>query len=672
MAVVKDPVSHRFFEMNPTDVAIARNLRADADPANQLEILRANCAREVEELDDESLLRRASRISAELSVTGLSRGQSHSSPVNPRGELPKSLAGLLRALSQILFVRIRLFDPSPLMDATASMVAPFFSVWFVVVSLMGFLISMAVFVGQGGMSEFDAAWFASPVSLLALYVGIALLKFLHEAGHAFAVHHYGGKTHEVGLTLVAGLPLFHVEASDSYLFAKKSQRLAVASAGIIIELFACVLLTLLWLVLAEGFARQLVSHLVIIAGISTLLFNGNPLMRYDGYFILADAIDMPDLRQRARSFITDAIASILSGAPLHRTESNKQAWLLGLYGVASLLYLFIVFFGIWKFISTALAPHGLKWVGDILMLSWAGTGFIAPAFSSLKNIVARLKSAPAVRRKRAGLALAIICALVCVALAIPLPRKITREGVLQPDSTTSVRATEEGRVLKILATEGQSVSPGEPLALLENHSLTRDATAARSAEKLAQTRLRLAMATAKTSSVGLIQSELSAAESSLREALRRLEGLTLRAPVHGIVASRRLDALQGTRLMPGDILCDIRPAILEECLVTLGEREARLVHPGARALVRFPALPGKSFAGIVATPPLRLSPPASGQPAPTPGADTHFANIKLLHPDETLKIGMTCRARIDCGRETLFQSIFESLLDFLHLDVRMR
>lgn len=672
VAVVKDPVSHRFFEMDPTDVEIAKNLRTGEDPAVQLEILRKNCTREVGGLDDESLLRRASRISAELAATGLSRGKSHSAAVSARSGLPKSLATVLRSISQILFARVRLFDPSRLMDATAGWASPLFSVWFVVVSLASFLISTVVFVGYGGMGDFDAAWFASPVSILALYVGIALLKFLHEAGHAFAVHHYGGKTHEVGLTLVAGLPLFHVEVSDSYMFAKKSQRLAVASAGIIIELFACALLTLLWLVLAEGFARQLTAHLVIIAGMSTLLFNGNPLMRYDGYFILADAIDMPDLRQRARGFVTAALAAILSGSRLPATRSRSEAWLLGFYGVASTAYLLVVFFGIWKFLSTMLAPHGLKWIGDILVISWASTALIAPAIYSVKKIAARVQSAPSAGRKRAVLVVTASMMCAAIGILIPLPRKITCDGTLQPAANTAVRTTEEGCVVKILVCEGERVAVGQPLAVLENHALMQDQETARNAEISARIRLRAAMAAIEIATVGLLQTELLAAQSSLYEADRRVKELTLRAPAEGLMVSRRLDALLGTRLSPGAVFCEIRPPVLNEFLVTFGEKEARLVHAGARAVVRFRALSGKSFRGIVDAPPLRLAKPTSGEPTPEPGSDSHFANITLTDPDGTLKIGMTGRVRIDCGRETLFQSTLDSLLDFLHLDVRMR
>jgi hypothetical protein len=96
------------------------------------------------------------------------------------------------------------------------------------------------------------------------------------------------------------------------------------------------------------------------------------------------------------------------------------------------------------------------------------------------------------------------------------------------------------------------------------------------------------------------------------------------------------------------------------------------VHAGARAVVRFRALPGKSFIGVVAAPPLRLAKPPPGQPALAPGSDSHFAKITLSNPDDMLKIGMTGRVQIERGRESLFQTALEALLDFLHLDVRMR
>ena len=673
VAVVKDPLAHRFYEMNPADVELARHLSSGADASEQIRILRENCPAETHGLEDKFLLRRAARISAELRATGLAR-QTTNSP-RAASQSPDLGRLLLRAgsfISRILFLRFRLFDPTPILDATSGIAAPFFSRWFLWTILSLFVIAFTAFVSDGGLSQFDGGWFSSPLSIIALYAGIALLKFIHEAGHAFAVRRFGGQTHEVGLTLVAGLPLFHVEASDSYMFPKKSSRLVVAAAGILIELLACAALILVWLVLADGFLRQLLTSLILIASVSTLLFNGNPLMRFDGYYILADAIEMPDLRQRARAFAANGIANLLSGTKSPNPPPARESWILGLYGTASPIYLLVVFFGIWKFLSGSLAPHGLKWAGDLLMLSWAATGIIAPAFDTLKKITARVKTAPPGPRKRAGIFACGLAATAVVLLLVPYPRQIVQTGSLQPSAEATVRASEAGRITSVLVAEGASVLKGKPLAVLENTNISREFESAESSREQAATKWRTAMAAAKTSDVGVLKSELAAAESRLAEATRRRDALTLRAPCDGIVATRRLDSLQETHLSAGGTFCVIQPKQLPEFLVTLDEKQARLIHAGYPARVRFRSLMEETFSGTIAAQPLRLSPPAPGEPAAPPGADTHFATIRLTNTEAPLKIGMTGRASIDCGHQSLGGRIVEGLLDFLHLDIRMR
>ncbi|MFM8981937.1 MAG: efflux RND transporter periplasmic adaptor subunit [Spartobacteria bacterium] len=672
VAVVKDPLAHRFYEMNPADVEIARHLSSTADVSAQIRLLRENCPAETHGLEDKFLLRRAARISAELRAMGLARQNINSTrAARQNQDLGRMLLKAGSAVSRVLFLRFRLFDPTPILDATAGFAAPFFSRWFLWCILTFFAVSFTAFVSHGGLSKFDSGWFSSPLSLLALYVGIAILKFIHEAGHAFAVRRFGGQSHEVGITLVAGLPLFHVEASDSYMFPQKSSRLVVAAAGILIELFACSLLILVWLVLADGFLHQLFTSLIIIASISTLLFNGNPLMRYDGYYILSDAIDMPDLRQRARSFAAEGISHLLSGTKSSIPVPRREAWILGLYGTASPLYLLVVFFGIWKFLSGALAPHGLKWAGDLLMLSWAVTGILAPGFSTVKKIAVRVKTAPLRSRKRMGVFAAIL-ASIAVLLFVPFSRKIVHSGSLQPSAEAAVRAPEAGRIASVLVSEGTRVSKGQPIAILENTVIEREVESAESMREQAATTWRTAMAAAKTSDVGVLKSELSAAESRLAEAKRRHAALTLRAPCDGVVATRRLDSFQETHLAPGGTLCVIQPAQLSEFLITLDEKQARLVRSGAQARVRFRSRTGETFPGTVAAQPLRLAPPAPGEPSAPPGADTHFATIQLTNTEAPLKIGMTGLASIDCGQQSLGGRLLEGLLDFLHLDVRMR
>ena len=355
VAVVKDPVAHRFFEMDPVDWEIAKNLRSVFSIHEQLASLRASLPDICNDVPEKILVARISRVSAELRATGLAQGVAHEHPASDEAHSVKSLINLAGAkLSKLLFLRFRLLNPARLLDAGIGLAPFFFNAWFLWLTLILFAGSFSGFVLEGGLKMFDPSWFGSIPALAALYFGIASLKFLHEAAHAFAVRFFGGDVHEISLTLVAGMPVFHVEASDSYMFEKKSHRLAVSAAGILVELFASAIFIGIWFFLAEGFTKQLLTNLILIASVSTLFFNGNPLMRYDGYYILSDAIDMPDLRQRSRRFVLSLLEGILGGRSIQPVGGYGRSFLLGFYGLASSIYMVVVFFSIWKFLSTAL------------------------------------------------------------------------------------------------------------------------------------------------------------------------------------------------------------------------------------------------------------------------------------------------------------------------------
>lgn len=673
VAVVKDPLAHRFYELDPADLEIAGLLDASLNKRDQLNLIRERLSGICAEWSDEALLSRISRISMELRATGLAKGSSHTSITGGSQKLPfETLVSLGRKISRLLFCRFRLFDPTAMLDATVGLSRPFFSTWFLWFILIVFPITFAFFVGRGGMEMFDPGWFGSAASLAALYIGIAALKFLHEAGHALAVRRFGGSVHEVGITLVAGLPLFHVEASDSYLFPKKSERLVVASAGILIEILGAAGLIGIWMLLADGFTRQLFTHLIILASVSTIFFNGNPLMRYDGYFILAEALDMPDLRQRARSHISKIISGFFTGSDPDKKTPRRDAWILGSYGLASSIYLVIVFFGIWKFVSATLAPYGMKWIGDSLIMAWGITGIAMPALATTASVFKDFQTAAPVARKRALGIFTIIAAAILVVLFIPLPKWTDDDCLLQPALSCTVRNVEEGYLKVILVNEGDRVTSGQTLAVLENNSIAGNFERAATELEKKKTLMREAMASGMPSSVGILRNEVAAATSHFTEASRRLEGLVLKANADGTIASRRLDSLLGKKMGAGEIFCVIQPDKLDELIVTLSEKQARLVGSGASFKLRLNSYPDVTFRGIVTSPPLRLSPRSPTSPPQSAGADTHFAALQITDSIKGLKIGMTGRVRIDCGKQSIAARLSEGLLDFLHLDVRMQ
>jgi len=688
IAVVKDPVAHTFYELPEDDFRAAQLIDPALALPRQLQILRTDGPQSWRSADDKTITRRLQRLSAEMRACGLAGGGTPSGPARPAESMMPELRRGLQRLVSVLFYRVPLGDPTALLDWLQPWCGFLFRPVFLVTAGLFAAASAVVFLFSGGPASFETGWFGSWPALLTFYAGLVLLKVFHEASHAVAVRHYGGQVHETGMTLVAGLPLFYVEASDSYLFPQKSQRIAVAAAGIVAELFLAAAMVWLWLFMADGFARQLVLNILLVASVSTILFNGNPLMRFDGYYILAEAVDMPNLRERSKEFIASHVHGFLLGAPVVETP-RRIAWLLGAYGVFSQLYLIAVVLGIWRFLSLVAQPNGLQWAANFLVGAWAINSLVLPLVGFCSSLFKEAAAAHGQRRKRAVHGLVVSAALVSVFIFIPLPHWVSRSCVLQPASGSVVRAAVEGFVAEIRIKEGDSVASGQTIARLRNNALETAHHAAQLAFARAESKLRGAVTSGSLAEVGKTRSAVVSAHVQLGELQKQSGQLVLNAPINGVVATRDMAQLAGSFLKAGDTLCVIQPENLDEFIVPLGEKEARQVRSGAPVRLRLRSQPWKVFHGEIISDPLRLN--AEELPAglrQTSGgdvalssdaskkqvllSDTHFAKVRISDPDSSLKIGMTGRVRIGCGKQTLAALMAGAIADFVRLDVRMQ
>lgn len=688
IAVVKDPLAHLFYEMPEDDFRVAQHLDPSLTLAEMLMHLRREGPASCREADERALSRRVQRLCAELRSCGLVRGAT-ATPRSPTTQgVLHEWQGHLRRLVGLLFLRIPVGDPSAFLEWMRPWCGIFFKPVFLVGAAIFTLVSAFVFFSAGGLSSFEPGWFASWQALLAFYGGLVLLKVIHEAAHAVAVRHYGGKVHETGMTLVAGLPLFYVEASDSYLFSKKSQRIAVAAAGIVAELFLAAVLVWPWLYMADGFGRQLVLNLLLVASVSTILFNGNPLMRFDGYYIFAEAIDMPNLRERSRQFLAELCSSALIGTA-RSVVGRREALLLGVYGALSQLYLIVVILGIWRFLSLVAQPQGLQWLANLLVGSWALSSLVLPFVSFCTGLAKSASASRGTAKKRALVGLLTGAAVVCVIGLVPLPHWISRSCVLEPAGNSVVRASVDGFVADVLVSEGDEVKPGEPVARLHNRALVSELAAANVEKARGDAGLRAAVANGSLADVAREKSALAAAGARLLDTQQRESLLVLSAPCSGVVATRELSNMKGKFLRAGEIFCIVQPANFDELVIPLGEKQARQVRAGAPVRLRLRSQPWKLFHGEIVGDPLRLDAdqlPAGlregsgGDVAVSPAAnktekllaDTHFAKVRISDPDPTLKIGMTGRVQIGCGRQTVLARLAGAVADFVRLDVRMQ
>jgi putative peptide zinc metalloprotease protein len=287
------------------------------------------------------------------------------------------------------------------------LVQPLFS-WF------GMLLWLAV-VGTGAvlaashwkdLTENIADRVLDPANLVLLWFVYPVVKALHELGHAYATRRWGGEVHEIGMMLLVLSPVPYVDASSAWGFRDKRKRMVVGAAGIAVELFLGALALFVWLMVEPGAVRAVAYNVMLISGVSTLLFNGNPLLRFDGYYVLADAIEIPNLGARSNSILgtcssVTCSASRRPRAPAHST--GERVWMV-VYGIASFIYRIFISFIIITFIA------GKFFVIGILLAIWAlATQVLMPVGKSLSFLFkARTCSASAGARWSTTLALAAL------------------------------------------------------------------------------------------------------------------------------------------------------------------------------------------------------------------------------------------------------------------------
>src|SRR3954466_11757120 len=210
-------------------------------------------------------------------------------------------------LMNVLFPRIPLWDPDRFLKTWLPVVRLGFSrigaiIWLIVVGLAITAIApMSHELADAAKHSVDLH--SNPANAFWLWAVFVFVKLIHELGHAFACRRFGGECHELGIMFLVFIPTPYVDASTAWGFSNKWHRIFVGCAGMIVELFFAALVTFAWLQLnPTTLASQLAFNAMLVAGVSTVIFNANPLLRYDGYYILSDFLEIPNLRQKSSEY----------------------------------------------------------------------------------------------------------------------------------------------------------------------------------------------------------------------------------------------------------------------------------------------------------------------------------------------------------------------------------
>jgi putative peptide zinc metalloprotease protein len=486
-------------------------------------------------------------------------------------------------LQNPMFVRLPLADPDRFLDATVHLVRPFCGV----IGMLLWLAGMAWFVTAAALHWNEltgnvADRVLAADSLVTLLLVFPVLKILHELGHAYAVKLTGHEVHEIGIMILTFMPAPYVDASAAAVVPEKWRRALIGAGGMIVELAVAAGAMAVWLSAQPGLVRSIAYDTILIASVSTIVFNGNPLLRFDAYYILSDLLELPNLAARATRYYAFLVQHYLFGlaAPSPATARGEWIWLL-LYAPASLVYRLIVVTGIVLFIGPRYFFIGVA-VTVWLVLAI----FVWPAFKMLRFVL----TAPVLGGVRLR-AVAITAAGVVLCWAaiglVPIPYGTVSRGVVWIPEESRVVAEVAGRLVRFVAEPGSEVEPGDTLIALEDPYIA--SRRRNRAAKLAELEARLTAAEPTSPyDTQLIRRQIDFAREDLAELERQERALTVRSPQAGrFIVPHYADLVDG-HVKQGQVLAYImtdRPAVIR---ATVPETEIDPVRTGTRAVsVRF-------------------------------------------------------------------------------------
>lgn len=390
----------------------------------------------------------------------------------------------------------------------------------------------------------------SASNLAVLWFVYPLCKAVHECAHGLAVKVWGGTVREMGVMFIMFTPVPYVDATSSYRFDSKWQRAAVAAAGIMAELALGAVALYVWLHAQSGLVTAVAYNVVLIAGFSTLVVNGNPLMRYDAYYVLSDLIEIPNLAQRCNQYWTYLADRYLLGSREARVPAGAEAerWWLLLYGGISPIYRFMVSIGMVWFIAGQ-----YFWVG-VVIAAFAAWGSLAmPLWRAWKHV--NESAALATRRDWVKRRMAVLLGVLALLLfAVPLPFYATHQGVLWLPDEAMLRAPVNAHVAPGAGGNGgQQVVAGETLLQLDSLVIASDLAVAAADVAQVEVQLRQAQVDDQVKAQSLL-ADLESRRTKWLELQRRFEALQLQAHTSGRWLPQGPTALAGRYVKRGDLM----------------------------------------------------------------------------------------------------------------------
>jgi len=675
--LVKDPLTLKFYRFADEELALLKMLDGKSS-------LDAICRRYERRFPPQQIsAHEVNRFAGSLHQAGLviseAPGQGEVLLKRRRESWRKKL---FASVAGVLSIRFRGFNPNRLLDGLLPKVKGFFSLGGLALSGLVVLAALLLVVVQfdvflAKLPKFQHFFAAENWLWLALVM--AGTKVMHELGHGLVCKRLGGECHEMGVMLLVFMPCLYCNVSDAWKLPNKWHRMAIAAAGMYVELVIAAVCTFIWWFTHPGLINALALNVMFVSSVSTLLFNANPLMRYDGYYILADLVEIPNLREKSTRLLSRFAGEVALGIepPPDPFLPQHRRGVLATYAVAAFVYRWVITFSILWFLMQVLKPYGLQVFGQMLAAMALFSMVVLPLGQLVRyfRVPGRID---AVNRFRALATLGVAAALLAAVMYVPLPYYVYGELTMQPRDARPVFADVDARIREIHVRPGQRIAAGATLMNLSSTNLDIATEGLKSRLRKYKARrdsLVQRQYTDEAAGRELLQVEqtIKAYEEELKLRQWELNRLTVKAPVAGtVIAPPRVEPQseegvlpvwsgtpldvknRGASLAAGQLICHVGDPARLEAIVSIDQSEYDFVAPGQELEILLDQLPGRVFSTTIEhKSKLNLKERRSDQETADAGRRTFQVTAPLDDSQRLIFVGVTGRAKVHAGYRTL-------------------
>jgi len=544
--IIQDPISHQFFKITQK----AYNFIAKIDGKRNVEAI----WQETLQYNPQNLLTQQEVINLLIHLHQKNllyfKGRVNATEIAKRVK-KRELEQLKQKLLSFFYLHIPLFNPNKILNKLRFVIDIIYSKFGLFIWLIVFFLGVNEVIENFSKIYDNSLQFFGAKNIISIYIAIFILKFFHELSHAFSIKKFGGNVTEMGIMLLILTPLPYVDTSEAYLFTSKTQRIISSLAGILSDLFFASIAAIIWANTNSLDIKAVAFYIMFFGSISSLFFNGNPLLKFDAYYILSDIVEIPNLYEKSKRLIFNFVEKYFFKKEVFDVANNlKEKMILFFYAILSFLYKIFITIAIVVYVSSKVFALGVIFA-LISLYIW----IINPLIKYIQYI----NHISNYEKKERILITSLLFLIILISLfLIPLPNTIKSQGVILDKDSLNLYTQNEAYLKNIYIKNAKFVNKDKILLEFENKNLSLKLQKLQS--KLTQTKYLIQELKNRANiNIYSLQKSIKAIYKEINYIKEKIKNLKVYAPKEGVFIANEIEYKKNNLFLRGEKIAQIYP-----------------------------------------------------------------------------------------------------------------